>query len=94
MAAYDDCELSDGVSYEMLQENEFTRQIPSYTNGFVRLLPNNQVTEKWDGFYKIKRILPFQVFPKCFLRYQKRLKDFQCRDGDIWVASFPKCGMV
>ena len=41
--AFDDCELSKGVSYEVLQENEFTRQISSYTNGFVRLHPYNQV---------------------------------------------------
>ena len=36
--------------------------------------------------------LKFQVFPKCFLPYQKRLKEFECRDDDVWVASFPKCG--
>ena len=43
--AFEDCALSDGVSYEVLQENEFTRQISSYTNGFVRLHPNGQVVE-------------------------------------------------
>ncbi len=32
------------------------------------------------------------MFPKEFLNYQKKLKDFKCRDDDIWVASFPKCG--
>ena len=42
---FDDCELSEGVSYEVLQENKFTRQISSYTNGFVRLHPNNQVAK-------------------------------------------------
>ena len=31
--------LSEGVSYEVLKENEFTSQIPSYTNGFFRLHP-------------------------------------------------------
>ena len=39
----DDCQLSDGVTYEALPENEFTRQIPSFSRGFVRLQPYNQV---------------------------------------------------
>ena len=42
----DDCELSEGVSYEVLQENDFTKQISIYTNGFVRLHPYNQVAEQ------------------------------------------------
>jgi hypothetical protein len=24
--------------------------------------------------------------------YQKKLKEFECRDDDVWVGSFPKCG--
>ena len=43
---FDGCELSEGVSYEVLQENEFTRQILSFTNGFVKLHPYNQVAEQ------------------------------------------------
>ena len=138
----DDCQLSDGVTYEALPENEFTRQIPSFSRGFVRLQPYNQVRKgsfTYD-FWKLGSPLPlvnvtltqpigalvclsvnfsslsanvicecslmngsnssrlmesrpkFQVFPKCFLSYQKRLKEFECRDDDVWVASFPKCG--
>ena len=41
---YDDCELTEGVTYEVLPENEFTKQIPSFSQGFVRLQPYNQVT--------------------------------------------------
>ena len=42
---YDDCELTEGVTYEVLPENEFTKQIPSFSQGFVRLQPYNQVTD-------------------------------------------------
>ena len=34
----------------------------------------------------------FQTFPKAFLRDQKKVKEFECRDDDVWVASFPKTG--
>ena len=136
----DDCQLSDGVTFEALPENEFTRQIPSFSRGFVRLHPYNQVRKGsfsnnvWqpvDFLVNITLTQPigalvclsvnfsslsanvicecslmngsnssrlmesrpkFQVFPKCFLSYQKRLKEFECRDDDVWVASFPKCG--
>ena len=32
------------------------------------------------------------MFPKAFLRDQKKVKEFECRDDDVWVASFPKTG--
>ena len=49
----DDCQLSDGVTYEALPENEFTRQIPSFSRGFVRLQPYNQVRNEWIEFVQI-----------------------------------------
>ena len=67
-------ELSEGVTYEVLPESDFTRQTRSIKNGLVKLLPYNQ------------------VFPRAFLKRQKKLKDFQCREDDVWVASFPGCG--
>ena len=41
---YDDCELTEGVTYEVLPDTEFTKQIPSYSQGFVRLRPYNQAS--------------------------------------------------
>ena len=67
-------ELSEGVTYEVLPESDFTRQTRSIKNGLVKLLPYNQ------------------VFPRAFLKRQKKLKDFRCREDDVWVASFPGCG--
>ena len=69
-------ELSDGVTYEVLPESDFTRQTRSIKHGLVKLLPYNQ------------------VFPRAFLKRQKELKEFQCRQDDVWVASFPGCGMT
>ena len=40
---FEDYKLTEGVTYEVLPENDFTKQIPSYTNGFIRLHPYNQV---------------------------------------------------
>ena len=45
---YDECELSEGMTYEVLPENEFMRQLPSYTNGTIRLHPYNEVIFKYD----------------------------------------------
>ena len=70
-----DFELSDGVTYEVLPESDFTMQTNSIKHGLVKLLPYNQ------------------VFPRAFLKRQKKLKEFQCRQDDVWVASFPGCGM-
>ena len=70
----EDFELSEGVTYEVLPESDFTRQTRSIKHGLVKLHPYNQ------------------VFPKAFLKRQRKLKDFQCRKDDVWVASFPGCG--
>ena len=64
----DDYELSEGVTYEVLQENDFTRQISIYPNGFVRLHPYNQVAEQGKQAGKHhNNILPnFRSSPSVF----------------------------
>ena len=43
-----------------------------------------------SGFVHLK---PFnQVLPRVFLKDYQSIKDFQAKDGDVWVSSFPKCG--
>merc|ERR1711973_91835 len=43
-----------------------------------------------SGFVHLK---PFnQVLPRVFLKDYQSIKDFQPKDGDVWVSSFPKCG--
>ncbi len=42
------------------------------------------------GFYLLQ---PYnQVHPKPLVEIVKKLKNFECRDDDVWVGSFPKCG--
>lgn len=33
-----------------------------------------------------------KVMPKVYLDFEKRIREFETRDDDVWVASFPKCG--
>ena len=43
-----------------------------------------------NGFVRLQ---PFnQIFPKCFIQFQKELNEFLVHDDDVWIASFPKCG--
>lgn len=38
-------------------------------------------------------IMPYKtVFPKSFLAYEKQLHDFEVREADVYVVTFPKCG--
>jgi hypothetical protein len=70
-------ELSDGVTFE-------EQSGPIY-DSFVK----SQFTFN-GGFVKLQ---PYNQFlPRCFLKYQKRIKEFETKPDDIWVASFPKCG--
>ena len=69
--------LSDGVTFEEYSGpiyEKFNKDIGSFEEGFVRILPYDQ------------------MLPRCFLKYQKKIKDFEVRSDDVWVCSFPKCG--
>ena len=71
--------LSDGVTFEEYSGplyEKFNEDIGSFQEGFVRILPYDQ------------------MLPRCFLKYQKKIKDFEIRSDDIWVCSYPKCGNV
>ena len=69
--------ISDGVSVEELSGPIYEKFTKSFT-AFE------------EGFIKLQ---PYnQVVPRCFLKYEKRIKEFQTRPDDVWVASFPKCG--
>ena len=69
--------ISDGVSVEEL-------------SGPIYEKFNKSFTAFKEGFIKLQ---PYnQIVPRCFLKYEKRIKDFQTRPDDVWVASFPKCG--
>ena len=71
--------LSDGVTFEEYSGpiyEKFNKDIGSFEEGFVRILPYDQ------------------MLPRCFLKYQKKIKDFEVRSDDVWVCSYPKCGNV
>ena len=51
--------------------------------------------EKYQSAFKngFVKIMPHAaVFPRCFASYVKQIQDFEVREDDIYVASFPKCG--
>ena len=70
-------ELSEGVTVEELSGPIYEK----FSKSFAAFK---------EGFIKLQ---PYnQVVPRCFLKYEKRIKTFDTRPDDIWVASFPKCG--
>ena len=70
-------ELSEGVWIEEI-DNAALKQFEKNQNAFQR------------GFVNI---MPYKsIFPKSFLSYEKPIRDFEVRDDDIYVVSFPKCG--
>ena len=39
------------------------------------------------------RFQPYnQVLPACYVSSEKRVKEFEVREDDVWISSFPKCG--
>ena len=76
-ALLSDFQLSEGVKVEELS-GELYEKFCSQMKSFAQ------------GFVKLQ---PYnQMLPRCFLKYQKQIKEFQTRTDDVWVASFPKCG--
>ena len=70
-------ELSEGVWIEEI-DNAALKQFEKNQNAFQR------------GFVNI---MPYKsIFPKSFLSYEKPIRDFEVRDDDIYVVTFPKCG--
>jgi len=68
----------EGVTVENLEENEAYKKFLSKQHAFER------------GFV---RLMPYQqIVPKDFFEHAKTIKDFQIRDDDVWISSFPKCG--
>ena len=67
-----------GVTVEELDENvsykKFLNKQNAYKEGFIRLLPYNQ------------------IMPKEYIKYAKRIHDFEIKQDDVWISSFPKCG--
>ena len=77
MSQKSDFQLSEGVEVEELS-GELYEKFCSQMKSFAL------------GFIKLQ---PYnQMLPRCFLQYQKQIKEFQSRPDDVWVASFPKCG--
>ncbi len=43
-----------------------------------------------DGFIKLQ---PYnQMLPRMYLNWEKKIKEFETKQDDVWVASYPKCG--
>ena len=43
-----------------------------------------------DGYYRVQ---PYgMVFPKSFLKFEQRIRDFKIEDSDVWIATNIKSG--
>ena len=70
-------DLSEGVWVEEI-DNAALKEFEKHQKAFQR------------GFVNL---MPYNsIFPKSFLSYEKPIKDFEVRDDDIYVVTFPKCG--
>ena len=68
----------EGVKIEELEENESYRKFLGMQHAYER------------GFV---RLMPYQqIVPKDFIEHATTIKNFQIRDDDVWISSFPKCG--
>ena len=70
-------DLSQGVWIEEI-DNAALKEFEKHQNAFHR------------GFVNL---MPYKtIFPRSFLSYEKAIHDFEVRDDDIYVVTFPKCG--
>jgi hypothetical protein len=70
-------QLSEGVTIEEI-DDESLKEFHSRQSGF-----------KCD----FVRFQPYnQVLPRSFGNWEKKIKEFECFQDDVWVSSFPKCG--
>ena len=70
-------DLSEGIWIEQI-DNAALTEFEKHQNAFQR------------GFVNL---MPYKtIFPKSFLSYEKAIHDFEVRNDDVYVASFPKCG--
>ena len=68
----------EGVTVEHLDNNEAYKRFISKQHSYK------------CGFF---RLMPYnQVLPKVYKKHAKRIHDFDIRNNDVWVSSFPKCG--
>ena len=73
-------DLSEGVSIDEIDT--------SLIGAFAR-------SQKAFGRFGFVRLQPYgAVFPRVFVRDQRRLKEFEVRADDVWIGSFPKCGTL
>ena len=67
-----------GVKIEELEHNEAYKKFLNEQRAYKR------------GFI---RLLPYmQIMPKDYIKHAKRVHNFNIRNDDVWISSFPKCG--
>ena len=68
----------NGVKIEELEENQSYKKFIDKQHAYKR------------GFV---RLMPYnQIMPKDYINHAKRIHDFNIREDDVWISSFPKCG--
>ena len=73
-----DVKLSDGVTAEEIS-SEAHEKFCGSLHSFK------------SGFVRLQ---PYnQIMPRAFLPFEKEIKELDVRPDDVWVSSFPKCGI-
>lgn len=72
-------QLSEGVTIEEIDDPSL-KEFHSKQKGFI---------------CDFVRFQPYnQVLPRCYEDWEKKNREFECYEDDVWVASFPKCGKL
>ena len=69
--------LSEGVSIQEIDSDHLSKFLASQTG--IK-----------EGFVRFQP--SGQVLPRCYINFEKQIKDLDVKSDDVWISSFPKAG--